>query len=180
MKILIKKLEKKLDYKIKKNFSCIGLDTAKRTGVCFIKTDKKYIHFDWCFLEFNYNSQKEMLKQIHYEFGKLFDKEKLAVIEEVFIGFNRTGCLRLAKMGTLAIAQCISKNIDFELILAKSARSKFFKLDSKKWKGKTKQAVAEYLKGIGIKTDDNDIADAIILALCGICKDLNFKPKGKQ
>lgn len=159
MKIKISELEKKLNYKIKKDFTCIGLDTAKRTGVCFVKTDKTYVDFDWCFLEFNYNNQKEMLKQMHYEFKKLFSKEKLAIIEEVFLGINPSGSLHLAKMGTLAVAQCLNQNIDFELILAKSARAKFFKLNPKEWKGKSKQAVAQYLKSIDIVVDDNDISD---------------------
>lgn len=170
MKIKIKDLEKKLNKKIKKNIKVIGLDTAKKTGVCFISTTRENINIDWCKLEFNYKTQEEMLKLMYKEFEQLFSNEDLAIVEEVFVGFSREGSLHLAKMGTLAIAQCINKKIDFKLILAKSARAKFFKLDSKKWKGKTKQAVGNYLETIEIKTKDEDVNDSIILGLCGICE----------
>lgn len=180
MKIKIKELEKKLGYKIKKNFCCVGLDTASRTGVCFIKTTKEYVNLDWIFLEFNYNNQKDMLRQMHKEFGKLFTNEKLAVVEEVYVGFNRMGCLRLAKMGTIAIAQCLNKDIDFELISAMSARGKFSINTRKYGKGKSKLAVADYLKEIGIEVDDADISDAVILGLIAICEGMSFEPKTKK
>lgn len=180
MKIKISTLEPLLNYKIKRNVKCLGLDTAKRTGACFIHTTDTDVIFDWIFLEFNYENQEEMLKQMYREFDDLIDKEDIAIIEEVFVGFSRTGSMHLAKMGTLAVSVCIKKNIPFKLLLAKSARAKFFVLDSKKWKGKTKQAVAEYLKTLDIEVDDTDISDAVILALCGICEDLNFNPKSKQ
>jgi len=180
MKILIKDLEKKLNYKIKKNFIGVGVDTASRTGVCFIKTTKKYVNLDWIFLEFSYNNQEEMLRQMHKEFGKLFTNEQLAVVEEVYVGWNRMGCLRLAKMGTLAVAQCLNKNIDFELISALSARAKFSINTRKYGKGKSKLAVADYLKEIGIEVDDPDISDGVILALLSICEGMDFKPKTKR
>lgn len=175
MKLKISELEKRLNKKIKKNFKVISFDTAKITGVCFMSTTKTHITIDWCKLEFNYDNQEEMLRLMYKEFGQLLGNEDLAVIEEVFVGFSRTGSIHLAKMGTLAVAQCIRKNIDFKLILAKSARSKFFKLDSKKYKGKTKVAVGNYLESIGLKTEDLDVNDALILALCGMCKDIDFR-----
>jgi len=180
MKIKILDLEKKLDKKIKRNYKVLGLDTSKKTGVCFITTTKDSLTIDWCKLEFNYSNQEEMLKQMYKEFGELFGNEKLAVIEEVFVGFSRIGSIHLAKMGTLAVAQCLNKKIDFKLILAITARSNFFKLDSKKYKGRTKDAVGDYLQSIGIKTEDNDVNDAIILGLCGICENIRFAKKDNK
>lgn len=180
MKLKISDLENKLGYKIKKNFRCVGVDTAKRTGICFIKTGNTHVHFDWIFTEFNYNNQKEMLKQMHHEFKSLLTKEELAVVEEVYIGFNRMGCLRLAKMGTIFVDQCIEKGIDFEIISAISARGKFSINTRKYGKGKSKLAVADYLKEIEIVVDDADISDAIILGLCGICEGIDFKVKPKK
>jgi len=180
MKIKISDLENKIGYKIKRNFICAGVDTASRTGVCFIKTGRTYIHFDWAFLEFDYENQKDMLKQMHNEFKNLFTTEKLVVVEEVYIGFNRMGCLRLAKMGTLVVAECIHRDIDFEIISAVSARGKF-KINTRKYgKGKSKLAVADYLKEIGLYVDDEDISDSIVLALLGICEGMDFKPKTKK
>ena len=180
MKIKISELEKKLDKKIKRHVKIIGLDTAKISGICFIRTDIKFLNLDWCKLEFNYNNQEEMLAVMYREFGQLFGNEDLAIVEEIFVGFNRVGSLRLAKMGTLAIAQCLNKKINFKLISATSARSKFFVLNSRIYKGRTKQAVLDYLRTIGIETYDTDVADAIILALCGICEGIDFKPKTKK
>jgi Holliday junction resolvasome RuvABC endonuclease subunit len=180
MKLKIANLEKLLGYKIKKNFKAIGLDTAKRTGVAFIETTKTHVNLDWIFLEFNYNNQEQMLTQMYNEFKKLFTDEKLAVIEEVFLGFNRCGSLHLAKMGTLAVSVCIDKGIPFKLILAQSARSKF-QINTRKFgKGKSKQAVAEYLKSIKIEVDDEDISDAVVLALLGVCENMNFQAQTKR
>lgn len=179
MKLKIKDLENKLGKTIKYYTKVVAFDTAYRTGVCFIVTDSKYAKLEWIFLEFNANTQKEKLRQMYYEFGKLLTNEDLAIIEEVFVGLSRKGSLSLAKMGTLVIAQCLNKKIDFETISAVSARSKFFKIDYKKYKGKSKQAVADYLKSIDIEVDDSDISDSIILGLCGICEEIDFKPKKK-
>lgn len=181
MKIKIKDLEKKLGKTIKKNTKVVGVDTAKRCGVCFITTTNTMACFDWMFLEFNASSQKEQLIQIYNEFGKLFNNEDLAIIEEVFVGFSRKGSISLAKMGTLVIAQCLNKKIDFQTINAVSARNKFFKINYKIYKGRTKEAVANYLKNaLDIWLDDYDISDAIILALCGICENINFTISKKK
>lgn len=180
MKLKIKDLESKLGYTIKKNFKTIGLDTAKRTGVAFIETNKTYVNIDWIFIEFNYENQIQMLTQMHNEFKKLFTDEHLAVVEEVYLGWNRAGSLHLAKMGTLAIGICIDKKIPFQLILAQSARSKFH-IDTRKFgKGKSKLAVADYLKSIDIEVPDEDISDAIILGLLGICQNMNFQATTKK
>ena len=181
MKLKIKDLEQKLSKKIKTNYSVIGLDTAKRTGVCKIITDSTYAYFDWNFYEFNYSNQKEMLIQMYKAWDGLFKKENLIVVEEVFIGFSRTGSLRLAKMGTLAVGNCIKKKINFELILAKTARAKL-KINTKKYgKGKSKLAVADWLKTtLGINLGDSDASDATILALLGIIEDMTFTPVVKK
>ena len=52
MKLLIKDLELKLDKKIKRNHSSIGVDTATLTGVGFINTDDKEITIEWSLLSF--------------------------------------------------------------------------------------------------------------------------------
>lgn len=177
MKLKITDLEEKLGYKIKRNFIGAGVDTASRTGVCFVTTDEVNIDFDWCFLEFNYNNQKEMLQQMHREFKSLFTNEKMIVVEEVFIGFNRMGCLRLAKMGTIAISQCIEKGIDFEIISAVSARGKFSIKTKEYGKGKSKLAVADYLRTLNLEVDDDDISDSIVLALLSVCEEMSFLAK---
>jgi len=176
MKIKIVDLEAKLNKKIKRNFVSIGVDTATTTGIGFISTDKTYITIDWAFIKFETNSIQELYKQMYVEFGKFIDKNvDCCVVEDVFLGMNPAVTIKLARFGGLVMAQAINNDVHFETIGAKSSRAKFFKLDSKKYKGKTKQAVADYLKGIGIKIDEDNCADGVILALLGVCEDIDFR-----
>lgn len=180
MKIPIKDLEKKLGYLIKKNFKVVGFDTASVAGVAFIKTDDKYAYFDWCYLEFNKESEEQLLSQMYKEFGKLITDENFATIEQVFLGLNRAGSLILAKMGTMACAQCVQKNIPFKLISAVSARSKL-KIDVHSYgKGNSKKAVLDWCKNLGIDITEENCVDAIALACLGICEGLDFKPTTKK
>lgn len=181
LKISINKLEPLLKYKIKKNYKVVAFDTATIAGVSFIKTDEEFIYIDWCYLEFEKKTEEELLTQMYKEFGKLLSDENFAIVEQVFLGFNRAGSLILAKMGTMAIAQCVAKGIPFKLISAISARSKFFKIDKEKYgKGKSKLAVRDWLHSIGINIDENNCEDAVLLGLLGICEDLNFNPKSEK
>jgi hypothetical protein len=177
MKLKISHLEEKLGHKIKRNYKVIGFDTAKIAGVGFIKTDEEYVYLDWCYLEFEKKTQEDLLTQMYKEFGKVITNEDLSVVEEVFLGFSRAGSLILAKMGTMACAQCVAKGIPFKLISAVSARSKF-KIDTRSYgKGNSKLAVKDWLNSIGIDIDENNCADSVVLALVGICEDMDFKPK---
>jgi len=177
IKISIKNLEKLLDFKIKKNFKSIGFDTANRTGICFIDTTSKDIKIDWMFIEFkDAGSKKQKYITMVNTFADILDKQNLAVVEDVFVGFNRKGSIELARFGSFAIAESIKKGIDFETISAMSARAKF-QIDARLFgKGKSKKAVAYWLeKKFDIKLDDEDISDAIILALIGVCDGIKYE-----
>jgi len=182
MKIPIKTLEEYLNCKIKKNSQVIGFDTATRCGVCSIKTNTRFATFDWTFKEFDSSDQHDMYKNMFYEFNSIISEDmNCAVIEDVFIGLNRMGAIKLVRMGTLAMANCLSMGVHFEIISASSARSKL-KIDARKFgKGKSKLAVADWLKNtLNIELDDSDISDAIVLALLGIIEDMDFKPTYKK
>lgn len=177
IKTSIKIIEEILGYKIKKNFYSIGFDTASRTGICFIETTSKDLKIDWMFIEFKDSGDKKSkyITMVN-TFSNILDKQNLAVIEDVFVGFNRAGSVELARYGAFAICECIKKGIDFETISAMSARAKF-KIDSRKLgKGKSKQAVALWLKqNLNLKLDDEDISDSIILGLLGVCDGIEYK-----
>lgn len=181
MKISIKKLEEKLGYKIKRDFKSVGFDTARICGVAFIRTTQTYAHFDWCYLEFENKTQEDLLAQMYKEFGKLLSDENFAVVEEVFLGFSKSGSLHLAKMGTMAVAQCVAKEIPYKLILAMSARAKF-KINTRKYgKGKSKLAVKDWLKEtLGIEINEDNCEDAVVLALLGVCEEMDFGAKIKK
>jgi len=176
IKLKIIELEKSLNKKLKKNFISIGFDTASITGVGIISTDTSNVTIDWALIKFEANTIQELYTQMYQEFGKFITKDKkCCVIEDVFLGMNPNVTIKLARFGGLVMAHAIEKNVHFETIGASSARSKLFTLDRKKYKGKTKQAVADYLKSIGIKIDEDNCADGIILALLGIIVDMDFR-----
>jgi len=178
MKIKLLDLENKLGKKIKRNYTSIGVDTATSTGIGCISTNTKTVTIEWALIEFNANSIQELYKQMYKEFGNFIDKKtNVCVVEDVFLGMNPDVTIKLARFGGLAIAQAINKNVHFETIGAKSARAKLFKLDCKKWKGKTKEAVGNYLKSIGIEINEHNCADGVLLAILGIIKDMDFRSK---
>lgn len=186
MKLSIKDLELKLNKRIKRNTSVIGFDTSSKCGVCFAKVNDKDVEFDWTFLEFDTSNHQKMYQQMYKDFGSLLSDESLAIIEQVFVSFNPNVALLLARMGTLVMAQCLNKNIPFQFLSAISARSNLgikTRLDkdgNKIPKGHTKEVVAKWLKEeLGFTIDQNDIADALVLVLNGLCEDTIYTKKAK-
>lgn len=178
MKILIKDIEKQIPYKIKRNFKVIGVDGAQVTGVVVLKTDEEYIDIDYMVLSFKTKDHKEIYHSMISTFARLFEQDQLAILEQVFVGFSRAGSIELARYSSFAIAECIKKGMEWELISAVSARAKF-DIDTRLLgKGRTKECVMMWIKKrLGIKFTDNNIADAFILALIGMCEGMDFRPK---
>lgn len=178
MKISLEKIEQVTGYKVKKDFLSIGFDWASRAGISYIKTDKKEATIDVQFIEFKGNETKEKYKLMVKTLENLINSEDLAVIEDVFIGFNRAGSMELAKYHAFAIAECIKKGVNFETITAMSCRSRLgIKTTAKAGygKGQSKKAVSDWLKNnFNIQLDDEDASDAIILALLGILEGVKF------
>lgn len=176
MKLPINEFEKKLGQKLKRNFTSVGVDTATVCGVGFISTSAKEIDIDWSLIKFEAASMPELYKQMYKEFGKFIDKSvDFVVVEDVFLGMNPSVTIKLARFGGLVMACAIDNNIPFATIGASSSRSKLFTLDRKKYKGKPKQAVADYLKSLGVEVDDDNCSDGIILALLGIIEGMDFR-----
>jgi len=176
IKIPIKDLELKLGKKIKKHFSSVGVDTASTCGLGFITTDETYVNINWTLIKFEANSMAELYKQMYYEFGEFINKSvDMVVVENVFLGMNPDVTIKLARFGGLVMAQALNNNVPFETIGASSSRAKLFTLDRKKYKGKPKEAVADYLKSIGIEIDEDNCADGVILALLGIIEGMDFR-----
>jgi len=180
MKINIKDIAKITEYEVKKNFVSIGLDFATRTGISFIKTNNTEATIEYMFIEFKGNEPKEKYKIMVNTLENLLNSEDMAIIEDVFIGFNRAGSMELAKYHAFAISECIRKKVNYETISAMSCRNRLGILTSKKagyGKGQAKQAVADWLKNkfnIDLQ-GDTDASDAICLALLGILEGLQFK-----
>jgi len=176
MRLLIKDLEKKLGKKIKTNYFSVGVDTATHTGIGFIKTTSTEIDINWSLIHFEANSIQQLYKQMYEEFGNYIDKSvHICVVEDVYLGMNPDVTIKLARFGALAMVQAINNNVHFVTINARSARAKLFKLDTKKYKGKTKVAVKDYLTSIGIDINEDNCADGVILALLGIIEGMDFR-----
>jgi Holliday junction resolvasome RuvABC endonuclease subunit len=187
MKIKIHELESRLGKKIKRNFSVIGWDTSSKCGVCFGKSNDKEVEFDWTFLEYDTSDHQKMYKQMYDDFGSLLSDENLSIIEQVFVSFNPNVALLLARMGSLIMARCIEKKIPFQFLSAVSARgnlgikTRLDKNGNKIPKGHTKEVVANWLKEeLNFEIDQNDIADALVLVLNGLCEDTVYTKKAKK
>ncbi len=183
MKIPIAKIEEVTGYKVKKGFMSVGFDWATRAGVSFIKTSDKFATIEFIFIEFKSDESKDKYKLMVKTLEDLINNEDMAVIEDVFIGFNRAGSMELAKYHAFAISECVRKGVDYETLSAMSCRAKLgikTTLKAGYGKGKSKLAVSDWLKNnFDIKLDDDDASDAICLALLGILKGLDFEPKPK-
>jgi Holliday junction resolvasome RuvABC endonuclease subunit len=176
LKLSIKDLELKLGKTLKRNFVSIGIDTATTTGIGIISANDKEVEIDWSLIKFEANSQIELYKQMYYEFQNIIDESvDFVVVENVFLGMNPDVTIKLARFGGLAMACAINKSVNFATIGASSSRAKLFTLDRKKYKGKPKEAVADYLKSIGIEIDEDNCADGVILALLGIIDGMDFR-----
>jgi Holliday junction resolvasome RuvABC endonuclease subunit len=187
IKLPIKVLESKLNKRIKRNYSVVGWDTSSKCGVCFGKTDDKNLEIDYTFLEYDTSDHQKMYSQMYHDFGSLLTNEDLSIIEQVYVAFNPNVALFLARMGTLVMARCIEKKIPFQFLSAISARAnlgiktKKDKEGNKIPKGHTKEVVANWLKEeLGFEIDQNDIADALVLVLNGLCEDTIYTKKAKK
>ncbi|GAF89699.1 unnamed protein product, partial [marine sediment metagenome] len=160
MKVKIKDIEKNINYKIKKNFKSIGIDTAQTTGIVILTSDEETLKIEHLALGFKTKNKKEIYYTMVKTFERIIEEDQFAVIEEVFVGFSRAGSVELAKYGSFAIAECIKKDIPYETISAVSARSKF-KINTRgHGKGKSKEAVSEWIQNnIGIEFVDNNLSD---------------------
>jgi len=176
IKLDLRDTEIKLMTNLKRNFSTVGFDIAGDTGVCYAKTDTKFLYLDWTLLSWETQGQGKLFTTIYKDFGTLIDKEDLVIIEDTHVRFNPAVALLLTRMGAFCMAQCINKNIPFELIGPVSARSKVGINQRKIPKGKSKEYIKEWLQiTLGVKMEENNVADAIILALCGLIEGCQFK-----
>jgi Holliday junction resolvasome RuvABC endonuclease subunit len=176
VKLDILELENRLGKKLKRNYASVGVDTAQTCGVGFVSTSDKMVEIDWSLIKFEANSTVELYKQMYNEFGNFIDKSiDFVVVEDAFLGMSPAVTIKLSRFGGLVMAQAINNNISFETIGASSSRAKLFTLDRKKYKGKPKEAVADYLKSIGIEIDEDNCADGVILALLGIIEGMDFR-----
>ena len=160
-------LEKRLGKRLKQDESCVGLDTASRSGWCKITTDSKndLVKIDYGYIKVDSKDMYFKLDELIKIFSNLIDTWKCQiVIEDVFFGRNVNTLKLLTRIGTICYTLARLKVYKTEFILAVSARSKLgFKTNVKK------EVVHEqFSKQLKLEIKDVDIVDAVVLALVGL------------
>jgi Holliday junction resolvasome RuvABC endonuclease subunit len=162
----IEEVQNKLGLPIKRNSTSLGLDVASRTGWCVIKSTSKTLDIDYGFIKID-------SKDIYFKFSRflqsmndIIKKEYRVIIEDSFLGHLNPWTMKtLSKMEGIAYAIALQKEVEYvEFIMASSARKRVGVKGTCK-----KKEVYEWLKDtLNIDVQDEDAADAVILALYGV------------
>jgi len=187
LRIKIKKLEKLLNYKIKKNFSSVGFDTAEVCGVGFITTTTKDVEINWEVLEFDKSNIRHVYKELCKESLNIMSRNcDMCIIEDTYLRFfgrfPQVDVLKkLSRFGGIILANAINNDIQYEIVGATQARSKFKISTAGYGRGNSKEAVHDWLqKTLGIDLEENNACDAIVLALLGVCEGIDYTVKKKK
>lgn len=191
MKITIKKLEQIVGYKVKRNFTSIGFDTATRLGLAVLTSNEKYVIIDTAFIEFEKGrvNKRQKYRQMIEAFEEIITKRVgINIIEDTYLQFfgpakyaQAEVFKELTRYGGFLISESVRKEVDYEIIGASSARSKLKIKTAGYGRGNSKLAVCNWLrKNLALKINDHDISDAIVLGLLGMCEGMDFTAQKKK
>lgn len=164
--IKIETLQRKLKKPIKRNIKVLGLDVASKTGFAKIYVDQKNISIEYGSIDVKTTDIYEKMNRYIEEFLRLIDNSFLTIIEDCFVGINPKGSLQLAKLEGVAYTICRTVLPDKQprFIQPLAAR----KLIGVPGKGKKYDVAIWLKKNLNLSITDEDAADAIVLAICGI------------
>lgn len=174
LKFSIEDVEMEFGITLKRNASCLGLDTASKTGYCRAQTTNKDITLDLGYFNVDVSKVKQktlkrrILAEHIYEnlknllVGQLYN---VVVIEDVFHGINAHTTILLARIGGIAYA--LSKHHNTKDIMWRTA-SEARKTLGLKGNGKKKEIMAEVNGRLRTSIKNDNVVDAIILALNGL------------
>ena len=182
-KIKLATVETYLNKNLAPNESIIGVDVSMHsTGLAIIRTTDSYLILDYLHkIEVPKNIDILKATDIFLEQLDSYKKEIVSelsinklVIEDCFFGNNVKTLKALARHGILVYERFrnIANNSSFQL--PTQARNLInFKKSGKSIKGtKLKKEIMTYINNaLDIDIKDNDIADAIVLALSGLVKE---------
>lgn len=175
LSIKTKKIEKIFNKKVIPFITVLGLDTATRTGWCRITTDPDYVNMDYAIIHIDTTDRYFKYNEIIQMFSNLVRTKERVIIEDTYLKIfkikNRTimssnpKTFRLiSRIGAIAYTLAYLNKCNVEFLMASTARKNLgFKGNQKK-----KLFHKEFLKKLNIKVEDEDIVDAITLALNGI------------
>lgn len=181
-RIKLETVEALLGISLYENMVSMGFDTSVHsTGIAIIRTTADSLILDTIhkitipkevigndaldlFIE-QLDSFKEKVSRTY--------KVDVAIIEDCFFGKNVNTLKALARHGILVYDRFKRIAKESKFVMPKDARSRInFKKSSPKIKGhQLKKEIIEYINNIldlELKVKDNDIADAIVLALAGL------------
>lgn len=184
----LKKLEKNLGLKLKQKSYCVGIDTASKTGIAIISTTASKVTIDTALMKIPSLPRDTEDKSAQYEQAldvlvnmtkdlRLKFKPKghpILVLENSFMSINAWtyGYLK----GFMGILYAILHDCfeDILIMFPMAARKKvgFKSTLPKKTKGKEKKAeiMGWVSKVIETEIAEDNIADAIVLALAGLVR----------
>jgi Holliday junction resolvasome RuvABC endonuclease subunit len=165
MEVKLKAIEKVLG-ELDLSKPILGIDTATRTGWALISKSKDYMNIETGFFSIKVNNIYLKYNEYVSIFEGLIKPEYKVVIEDTYFRFNPYMFKIISRLGGIAYTLSVLKKCEVEYIMASSARKKV----GIKGTGIKKPQVANHLIALGINIDDEDISDAIVLALSGAIK----------
>jgi Holliday junction resolvasome RuvABC endonuclease subunit len=173
----IKDIEFKLGKKIKRYITSLGLDCASKSGWAIVITNSEYIEINTGFINVDVKGIKDKYIRNNLRYNAVYKclkglikKEYDVIVENVYYGRNANTLILLSRIG--AIAWTLAKEKGCKIIKwfsAVQARSKLGLPTNKK-----KPIVhAAFTDMTGLKLSNNDIVDAVILALVGVLDETN-------
>jgi len=185
-------VEKALGVYLNSDLICMGIDVAQHnTGIAIIRITKSHVILDSIY-KVTVPKKTEIMNtidlfidQVERIKSEISQKYKIDVtmIEDCFFLKNVNTLKCLARFSAIAYDRFRGLSKESHFILPTSARSKVnFKKSSKEIKGDyLKKEIIDYVnKALGIKITDTDEADAIVLALAGLSKNIPFPKKRKK
>jgi len=185
----LKQLEKNLGYKVKDNVFCLAVDTATKSGIAILFINKGKIQIHTSLMELPKLSKESESKAEKYEehlgeFVKLVDEViikplpvyskplSLLVLENSFLKMNVVTFGFLRALQGIVYAKLVDKFGEVKIIFPITARN-MVGFQSKLPRGsKPKDKKKEIIKFISNIIEepikDDNIADALLLALAGI------------
>ena len=191
MNFKIKDIEKRLGFKLLRNTYTLGIDTASTTGLAILETDNKSLKIKTSIfklpvvkktdelsdkfvekLEFMLRSIRDFKKK---EFGKKKATKTVLVLENSFLGCNPVTFGLLRMLCGIIFAELFDNFEKIKIIFPMSARKNIgFKSQLKRGtkRQEKKKELIDFINNIfGTKETDDNICDALILALNGIKED---------
>lgn len=160
-------VEKAIGKSLRSKLFAWGIDTASRTGWACAVINGDDVHIDCGFIKVDSQDLYFKYNQFIKSFESLFSdahpelKYKL-VIEDTFFGKNVNTLKLLSRIGMIAYITGKQAGIqDISFIYPTASR----KLIGIKSTLKKAEVHKELVKMLGIKLDDEDVADAIVLAI---------------